>query len=196
MPLGQPRPGFTLIELLMVIAVMGILAGLVLLSTQSSAHDQLVSAIHVMASEVAYGRSLAVAYNSRYRIRFDFAGNHCILEHSGTNPGLDKLPDTPFRSPSDPAGQHIVDLGALPQLGAPVQLLAAVTDGNSPQRVNNVEFGPLGETTRGDATVVWLRAGQGKAARYVWLRISPVTGLAEVGDVTATGPAPTASPVL
>ena len=70
----RPTAGLTLIELLIVVAVMGILAGLVLPSSNPSLHDQLRSAAQILAGDLAYGRSLAVTHNSRYQFTFDLTG--------------------------------------------------------------------------------------------------------------------------
>lgn len=178
--------GFTLIELLMVIAVVGILVGLVLPSTDPSIADQLQSTAEVLAGELAYGRSLAVADNSTYRFRFDLTQNRIILEYSGSTPGLSVLPQTPFRSSQDTSTQRIIALDDLPQIGARVQIAAVADSANG--SVSDVEFGPLGQTTRSDATTIWLQAGQGLSTRYMWLSIDPVTGLVDVGPLLAVGP--------
>ena len=180
--------GFTLIELLIVVAVMGILAGLVLPRSDPSLHEQLRSAAQIMAGDLAYGRSLAVTHNSEYRFTFDVQGNRYILEHSGADPRLDTLPDSPFRSPDDPPDQQIVELEALPHLGSSVRIVGAAAERSSPQPVGDVEFGPLGETTRSEPTVIWLAAGAGSATRYVRLEVNPVTGLTTVGAYSGEGP--------
>ena len=54
--------------------------------------------------------------------------------------------------------------------------------------VDDLEFGPLGETTRSSPTTIWLAAGSGPHTRYLPVTVDPVTGLAEVGDFTAKGP--------
>jgi hypothetical protein len=46
--------------------------------------------------------------------------------------------------------------------------------------VSNVEFGPLGSTTRPQETVVWLSCGAGSSERHVSIHVNPATGLAEV----------------
>jgi hypothetical protein len=51
-----------------------------------------------------------------------------------------------------------------------------------------VEFGPLGETVRADATVVWLVAGSGSDRKYITVEVNPVTGLALVGPYSIAGP--------
>jgi len=165
----RPPAGFSLIELLLVISLMAILAGLVLPSSNPSIHDQLQAAGRIVSGDLAYGRSLAVTYNSPYCIEFDLTENRYVLSHSGTNPALNTLPDSPFRNPDDPDNQHVVDLDELPHLGVGVKIAAVAEMGSMCKAVDDVEFGPLGETTRSGLTVIWLSAGQGLSQRYLVL---------------------------
>ena len=183
----QPA-GFTLIELLIVVAVMGILAGLVLPRSDPSLHDQLRSVAQIMAGDLAYGRSLAVTNNSEYRFTFDSEGNRYVLEHSGADAALDTLPDSPFRSPEDPPTKQTVDLDELPRVGTGVRIVEVAAQGSTPQSVDDVRFGPLGTTARSEETVIWLAAGAGTATRYIRLHVSPLTGLTTVGSYSGTGP--------
>jgi prepilin-type N-terminal cleavage/methylation domain-containing protein len=180
--------GFSLIELLIVIAVMGILAALVLPKSDPSLYDQLRSAAQILRTDLAYGRSLAVTNNSTYRLAFDTTNNRYILEHSGSRAGLDTLPESPFRRPGDPPNQHIVELGELPLVGSGVRLVAATSSGAVIAPVSDVEFGPLGETTRTSPTVIWLAAGFDSDTRYLALRVNPVTGLTDLRYCAAEGP--------
>jgi Tfp pilus assembly protein FimT len=177
-----------LIELLIVLAVIGVLVGLALPSSVPSVHDQLRSTARILATDLAYGRSLAVSNSSTYKFTFDLPNNRYILRYSGSNPALRTLPNSPFSMPGDPADQHIVDLDNLPHLGAAVRLAAAAATGAAVQQVTDLEFGPLGATTRSSPTTVWLAAGRDSRTRYITVSVNPVTGLVDVGTVTSTGP--------
>ena len=94
---APPRTAFTLLELLLVMAVVGILLGMVLTRDEPSANDQLRAAAAILASDLDYGRSLAVANSDTYRFTFDNQNNRYILQYSGSNTALSALPATPFR---------------------------------------------------------------------------------------------------
>ena len=182
--------GFTLIELLIVVAVIGILVGLVMPSTAPALHEQLRSVARIVATDLAYARSLAVTNNSEYRVTFymdDDADkpNTYIMRHIGIDTALDTLEESPFRSPGDPDDQHIVVLDELPRLGPPVRIVAARV-GSTP--VTGVKYKSLGETGWANETVIWLAIGQAGDTRYLPITVNPVTGLAEVGEISVTGP--------
>jgi hypothetical protein len=152
-------------------------------------HDQLQSVARVLAGDIAYGRSLAVANSSNYRFTFETIENRYILRHSGANGALNVLPESPFRSPSDPPDQYIVDLAGLPRLGGHNVRLLTVTGVN--QAIINtadLEFGPLGETTRSQETLVWLAGGRATDTRYLAVHVNPVTGLTSIGQFTSLAP--------
>lgn len=189
MPRCPRKPaGFSLIELLIVIAVMGILIGLILPSSDPTIHDQLRSVARIIATDLHYGRSLAVANNSTYRVAFSVEENSYALEHSGADANLDNLPDSPFRNPDDPLGQHVVRLEELPHVGPTVRIAAVAGLDAFLEATKEVEYGPLGETTRSGSTLIWLAAGSGSGTRYMQLTVNPVTGLVETGSLSAQGP--------
>jgi len=185
----------TLLELLLVIAILGLLAGLAIPSGSPSIHDQLRSAARILASDLDYARALAVANSSSYRVTFDIANNRYSLTHTGSNPSLNKLPRSPFSNVGAASDAYVVALNQLPLLGASVRLAAVLSGGSVFQPVDRVEFGPLGETTNGNPITIWLAAGAGSGTRYIWLSINPATGLVTVGQYTGIGPSVEVQPV-
>ncbi len=182
--------GFSLLEVLIVVAIMGILAALVLPSSEPSLNDQLRGAAQVLKTDLAYAQSLAISNNSTYEVTFDFQNNSYTIQHSGSNPALDTLPHSPFSNPDDPPEAHIVRLADMPHIGPPVKLVTAVNFENFATPVDKVEFGPLGETTQPGYTLIWLSAGNGTDTRYLWFVINPITGLVEMQyDTTSAPPA-------
>jgi len=182
MRVAPKRRAYTLLELMIVISIMGILAAAVLPATEPTVYGELHSAANTLAGDIALTRSLAVSNNSSYRIDFSTTLSQYTISHSGTNPLLDPLPGSPFHETASSGTQYVVRLIDLPQLSLPVGLHAVLADSTSSQTVTDVEFGPLGETTRTPATVIWLTAGRGREARFISLRVDPVTGLSEVED--------------
>ncbi len=182
--------GFSLLELLIVVAIIGIVAGLMLPSMAPSIRDELEAAAQFVATDLAYGRSLAVANNSQYRFTFDVAQNRYTLEHNeAAKPQLDALPVTTFHPASAPSTKYIVDLDELPRIGTPVLLAGVVAMKATPAPVTEIEFGPLGQTTRPEETVIWLSCGADAAKRYLSVRVNPVTGLTWIENFRATEPA-------
>jgi prepilin-type N-terminal cleavage/methylation domain-containing protein len=190
----QTSAAFSLVELLIVIALMGIVAALALPSLSPAIHEQLEGAAQVISHDLAYARGLAVSNNSSYRLTFDTSANQYVLRHSGANPALDSLPSNPFQAPGGDPTRYVVSLGELAMLGGQVQLAAIGTTGARPSPQTDLEFGPLGATTRTDPTVIWLRAGVGAAQRYISVSVNPVTGLASVGEFTSAGPPASLTP--
>ena len=187
--LRHPRQsGFTLIELLIVVSLLALVAGMIIPNASPSFRDQLKGAAETLAGDVAYARSLAVSNDSNYRISFDITRNQYVLTHVGTNPAHNTLPRSPYALPSDPTDKHIVRLANLPHLGGTARLHAVRALGSTPQTVNDLEFGPLGETTRPEETQIWLATGTGSATRYISVRINPVTGLTWIENFQATDP--------
>lgn len=184
------RAGFTLVELLVVVAIIAVVAGIVLTSAEPQLHAQIRATAERLAADVAYCRGLAVMNNSSYRLTFDMDNNRYSLSHTGTISALDALPDSPFRRPEDPPEEHVVDLSDDDGVGAGGVSLSAVAVGEVVATTTEVlDFGPLGETSNSEATIIWLTAGAGTAQRYIAVLVDPVTGLAWVGDLQAEGPA-------
>lgn len=185
---GRPR-GYTLIELLIVVALISIVAGLVVPQFEPAVHDQLTSVAQIVAADIDFARNLAIANNTEYRFDFYPDENKYVLVHAGYSPTFSTLPLTPFRDPADSPDQATSSLGRLPiNVHLPVQLVAVHRLAPSPQTATDVEFGPLGGTLEPEETVIWLGCGSGTNRRYLPVRISPVTGLVAVGDITTAAP--------
>ena len=180
--------GVSLVELLIVITIMGIFAGVVLTSFDPSIHDRLQGTAQMLSTEIVYARDLAITNSSTYTITLDTTTHQYVLEHSGTNTALDVLPETPFRNPSDPPDQQITDLQNLPFGGGAVELAAVYDLTPSIVAVTDLEFGPLGETTRPFDMEIWLAAGEGEARRYLPVRMHPITGLTTFGEIQTAAP--------
>jgi prepilin-type N-terminal cleavage/methylation domain-containing protein len=180
--------GFTLLELLMVIAIIGILISVVLPRSDPNTLDQLRSTAQIVSTELAYGRSLAMANNSKYKFTFNIEQNSFTLRHSGADASLDNLPRSPFWSPTDTSTQHVVKLNELPHIGQNVQIAAVVTATSPTQNITDLEFDPLGATTQSQATVIWLSAGSGDGLLYIPIKVDPVIGQCEIGEYSSTPP--------
>lgn len=178
-----------MLELLIVVSIMSILAALAMPSLSPGLPGQLQATARVIAGDLQYARSLAVANGSRYLITFDPTGNQYILRHSGNHAALNELPASPLRLASDSPDRLTVRVDALPHLGGNQLRLLAVTTGSGNLVLDgSIEFGPLGETTRAEETNIWITGGQADQRRYLCIRVDPVTGLATLGEPTSAGP--------
>jgi Tfp pilus assembly protein FimT len=158
--------------LLIVVAIMGIVAGIAISSFEPSLHDQLRGAGEVVLTDLAYARSLAVANNSQYELTFSPVDRRYWLEHSGTNTSLNNLPESPYRDPADPLTR---------------QTSSTEVD------ATRVEFGTLGALTQPEDCWIWLAIGQGDARRYLPVILHATTGLATIGEYQVQGPPSLAS---
>ncbi len=178
----------SLIEILIVLVLLSVFAATLIPQFEPRVSRQLESVAEIVAADLDYARSLAISNGSRYRIRFDLAGQHYILEHSGENSQLDVLPGSPFQRSGGPSNQHQVEFAVLPRFGPVVELAGVQKVVTVPQAVTAIEFNSLGATTRSEPTVVWLACGPGDARRYFGIEVDPVTGLSSLGELTATRP--------
>src|SRR4051812_27516393 len=186
---ARTAAGFSLIELLIVISLISVLAAVLIPSLTSSLPTQLMATAEIVSGDMAYARSLAVLNNSSYRVTFDGANSRYTLAHSGSRTDLNVLPQTPFRSPTSTTTSAVQSLADMPSLGIDAKLAGVLSGPTGTDAVTDLEFGPLGATTRATETVVWLSAGTASGKRYIDVRINPVTGLATVGDVIGLTPA-------
>lgn len=184
-----PQRGLSLIEVLITIAVISILAGVLLPQLQANIPDRLIAVGQIVASDLEYARSLAVANNSKYRCVFDVASNRYHLEHSGASFVLEALPPNPFRPSDDEIDEQTTDLENLPIGNPAVELVAVVRMAGGGSEVGDIEYASNGGTTRSEPTIIWLGCGYGEGRRFLSLALNPTTGLVEVGEVTASLPA-------
>lgn len=183
------RSAYTLIELLMVVAILAIISAALIPSASNGISEQLEAGARVLATDLDYARTLAVTYESKYRTAFDTTAHTWTLTHSGTDTSLTSLPASPFHASQEAASQRTTYLRDLPGANVQLSVYSVYAGGSSLTTISEVEFGPLGSTTRSDETVIWLSAGSGRATRYVDVRINPITGLATVGNFQSTAPA-------
>jgi prepilin-type N-terminal cleavage/methylation domain-containing protein len=180
--------GFSLLEVLVVIAILGILAGLAIPYFNATAIDQLQGGATIVVADVDYARNLAIANASEYRLAFTPANNCYQLTHTGSNTLLNTLPSSPFKAPIDTAGTQTTRLDHLPIGAGGIQLLGAKLASGSGGELTEVRFSPLGSTTAGGDLLIWLTAGQGDSRRYIAVRIASATGIATVDPLTSTPP--------
>ena len=193
----RTNSGYTLIEVLMVVSVVAVLAALVITNSDTAASDRLNSVTRIIATDLTYARSLAVANGTEYRLTFRPNNESYTLSHVGSDSSLDNLPPSPFHPQNGPAMGHQVVLEDLPHTGGNLQILGAFTvsgDGTL-TRVDTITFGTLGQTfERAEETVLWLADGLDSELRYQAIRINPVTGLVTIDELTGIAPPITTPP--
>ena len=180
--------GISLIEVLLVLAILGVAAGLLIPNLSADIPTKLEAAGNVVQLELEYARSLAVAHGSSYRVTANVVSQTLTLEHSGASTLLEVLPSTPMRRSSDPPDQQILAIREIP-LGKPrPELLGGVTSVNTPVLASSVEFTSVGSTTAASPTTFWIAAGTGDERRFLPITVQPITGLVEMGEVVAALP--------
>jgi prepilin-type N-terminal cleavage/methylation domain-containing protein len=182
------RPAYSLIELLIVVAIMGILAGLVLPKFEPNVYEQLQGTAQIVGSDLAYARNLAVTNDSQYSLSFLAANNSYTLEHTGANSLLDVLPLTAYRHSGDAPNEQVTYLADLPRIGAAVEVVGIEVAGGGLAPTGAVEFNALGGLASAQPAKIWLGAGSGNARRYLSILVKPATGLFEVGEFQAAPP--------
>jgi Tfp pilus assembly protein FimT len=174
--------------MLVVLAVLGVLAGIAIPYFSSTTTDQLHAAAAVVVADIDYARSLALSNGSEYRLTFEPANNRYQLTHSGTNPLLHALPTSPFKTATDTAATQTTRLDQLPFGANNIRLVGALRATGSSTELTDLTFTSLGSTSRTEDTLIWLAAGSGTTRRYIAVRVTAATGLAEIDPLTGTGP--------
>jgi prepilin-type N-terminal cleavage/methylation domain-containing protein len=187
-PASRFRRAFSLVELLIVIAILGVLLAVASPYLSSDVPQQLQMAADSVAGDFVYARGLAVANNSSYRITFNIGANTYLLEHTGAVTALNKLPPSPYHTFNAGRTQQTADLAKLPMLAGSVKIAAVKKNPASPSDVTDLEFGPLGSTTRPEATLVWLVSSATGTKMYIPITVNATTGIVDVGDVQAATP--------
>jgi prepilin-type N-terminal cleavage/methylation domain-containing protein len=182
------RAGLSLIEMLLTLAVLAILAAVLIPQLSGDLPERLSAAAQVISTDLDYARSLAVSNNTSYRITFDTANNEYVLRHCGTNPQFNTLPRSPFRQTDDAASEQTTELSELPIPEPRVRLVAVIRMQGGGQSITSVEFTPLGGTTNGNPTVLWLACGSGSVRRFLSISVDPVTGLVTIGPTVTALP--------
>lgn len=178
--------GISMIEMMVVLTIIGVLAALTIPYFETTAPDQLQAAATIVVADVDYARSLAISNGSDYRLTFQPTNNQYQLTYNGTNSLLNALPSSPFKSSTDTATTQTTRLDHLPLGGGELKLVGAQKASGA--EVTYVTFTPLGSTVRTEDTLIWLTSGLGTSRRYVAVRVSAVTGLATVENMTTTAP--------
>ena len=181
----QRIAGFSLIELMFVLSLVAILVACVMPDTNPSVTARLTGAAQALESELAYCQSLAMTHNSTYRIQFDVGTDQYFLEHTGSDSALDGVAALATEK-SEVSSRTTLRFGDRPHIGPNVifDSIEAIS-GPSPS-VDDVEFGPLGQTTRTEETAIWLSSGEGDGKRYLAVFVNPRTGLTRLGSASTT----------
>ena len=185
---NSPPLGLSLVELLLTIAVLGILAAILIPQLSGDLPERLKAAAQVVAADLDYARSLAVANNTTYRITFDPSTNQYVLRHSGASAQFNTLPPSPHRQNDDPVTQQTTNLATLPIPEPGVRLAAVVQMQGAGQTTSQIEFNALGGTTSPQQSIVWLACGRGGACRFLSVAVDPITGLVTIGSPVSTLP--------
>ena len=186
-PTNHQRKGISLIEVMLVVVLIAVFAGYVITDSSTEVVEQLQQTAEIISADIAYCQSLAVSNNSKYRLRFIVIDNQYNLKHTGDNVALETLPEGVFQSNNSSTVRR-TKLENLSQMSSEVKLYAVYALTPSPVSVNILEFGPLGETTRSQETVIWLECGNSSARRYMSITVNPVTGLTVIGDAQTAAP--------
>jgi prepilin-type N-terminal cleavage/methylation domain-containing protein len=188
------RRGLTLVELLITITIIAILAAVAIPSLEPGKSDTLSSAAQIVQSDLAYGRSLAIAHGTPYRFTFELTGNRYVLTHAGTNPDFDDLPEHPYKSSDDTSRTQSTRLAELPFTMNPIRIVAVqtITSAGVIRSTDRIEFNALGATASADRSRIWLGVGSGTQALYLPIEVDAASGVTSLGALTRAAPSASA----
>jgi len=175
----RPRKAFTLIELMIVISIIGILAGTILVHASSSSTERLITAARIVAADLRLARSLAVATNREWTVRFDLPNSSYELFETATeNPP----PEEYLKALG--SDQYVIDLNnaiptSLNNIKVKIENLQLVP---SEASTNEIIFSELGGTgpTRTEDTILNLTID---GTYRIPTTVSWITGQVWVGDL-------------
>jgi len=177
--------GFSLLELMMVLAIMSIVAGIMMVSTEGAPVQTLQEASSVLAGDLILARDAALTYGTEYTVQFNLSSNSYSVSHTGSAnpPALER----PLGNGS--TGDFTVSLGGGHPGGnmgskASLYRVRTVVTGTD---VTAIVFNSRGNTgpVRSEDTAVWLTQGSGENTRYQKLTVNWVTGQVWTSAVSA-----------
>jgi len=175
-----------LVELLMVVAIVGVMIGMVVSEFGANEATTADQALRLVSAQLDYVRELAVSNNSKYTVTLDTGKNRLVLAHTGGDTSLDQLPESSFWHELDRTDNQYFVFADLP-LSWPVTLLGAVESSDDTTEVTSIEFGPTGGTSEADDVDLWIAVGKAPPT-YGSITILAGTGLIEVGDLSTSAP--------
>ena len=175
--------GFTLVEIAMVLAIMSLVAGIILVSSNNSGWQLLQESAATLSGDLMLARDAAFTAGTEYTVSFNLQENSYSVLFSGSGQA------PPFERPSSngSTGNFTVSLTNLHpggNGGRPVTLFRVRTEVSN-QDVQSVVFNSQGSTgpARTEDTVIWLAQGTGTDVRYQKITISWLTGQVWTSDV-------------
>jgi len=185
-PSRRPLRGFTLVEVMMVVVIMSLVAGFMLISTQSLGPQILEETSSVMAADLMLARDTAFTYGTEFTVSFDITGNTYTVSHTGSG----QTP--PFERPlgNGTMGNFTISVDGIHPGGnslARVTIYRVRTTSTN-QDVTNVVFNSLGNTgpSRTEDTCIWLSQGTGAETRYQKITINWMTGQIWTSQISST----------
>ncbi|MDI6447775.1 GspH/FimT family pseudopilin [Anaerobaca lacustris] len=153
--------GFTLIELMIVIVIIGITAAIAVPLMSSAASVQIRAAGGIVAADLEYAKSRAIATGQQHKVVFDVGNDSYEILDSGNNS---------IEHPVTKKNAYVVDFAADGRLDR-VSIQSAVFGAGS-----TVTFDSLGSPDNG-GSVVLQAGGIGRT-----VTVEPVTGFISVSD--------------